>query len=294
MTAATKPTVFEALSAAMDEVQAVGKGDRNNEQGYSFRGIDAVVNAVGPVFRKHGIVPVPVKVEASYRDVLTSREKRSRECTVTVTYRFYGPAGDFIEAQVPGESMDFGDKGAPKAMSVAYRILLLQTLCIPTHEPEPDAQTYERAREDAGPSAKQTAAYDELSKQIAAAESQAGLKVGWDMLVAAYKADEITTQQANELKAAMTARKVELEARGDGTDSTGDGDGGSAQPGPPGSGPGPDGEGVGERRPGGDGEAAGARAGVQSGLPEGRGVDRAAQAPGGRRGAPAQVGGRGE
>lgn len=207
---AEKPTIIEALSAAMAEVQAVGKGDRNLEQGYSFRGIDAVVNAVGPVFRKHGIVPVPIKTEAKYRDVLTSREKRSRECTVNVTYRFYGPAGDFIDAEVPGESMDFGDKGAPKAMSVAYRILLLQTLCIPTHEPEPDAQSYERAAEPVGPTEAQLAKYDELAKQIAAAESAGGLKVGWDLLVAAYKADEITTAQANELKAEITSRKEEI------------------------------------------------------------------------------------
>jgi hypothetical protein len=140
-----KPSVVEALSAVMADVQAVGKADRNTQQGYVFRGIDAVVNAVGPAFRKHGIVAVPHQSEARYRDVLTNSGKPSRECTVSVTYRFYGPAGDFIECSVPGESMDFGDKGAPKAMSVAYRIALLQALCIPTDEPEPDAQSYERA-----------------------------------------------------------------------------------------------------------------------------------------------------
>lgn len=141
---AEKPTVVEALSNVMDDVQAVRKADRNTQQGYVFRGIDAVVNAVGPAFRKHGVVAVPHKSEAKYRDVLTNTGKPSRECTVTVTYRFYGPAGDFIECEVPGESMDFGDKGAPKAMSVAFRIALLQALCIPTDEPEPDSQSYER------------------------------------------------------------------------------------------------------------------------------------------------------
>jgi hypothetical protein len=140
-----QPTIFAAMAAAMEEVQTVKKTGHNSSQGYNFRGIDAVVNAVGPVFRKHGIVPVPTRSEAVYRDVQTSTGKPSRECTVTVTYRFYGPLGDFIEAQVPGESMDFGDKGAPKAMSVAYRILLLQALCIPTDDPEPDSQSYERA-----------------------------------------------------------------------------------------------------------------------------------------------------
>ena len=40
---------FAALSAVMDDVQAVKKGDRNTQQNYNFRGIDAVINAVGPV-----------------------------------------------------------------------------------------------------------------------------------------------------------------------------------------------------------------------------------------------------
>jgi hypothetical protein len=143
-----KPTIIEALLAVMGDVQAVGKDGRNTEQGYNFRGIDAVVNAVGPAFRTHGVIAVPVKSVSNYRDVLTSKGKPSRECTVTVTYRFYGPAGDYIDSEAPGESMDFGDKGTAKAMSVAYRILLLQALCIPTDDVDPDASSYERAHGD--------------------------------------------------------------------------------------------------------------------------------------------------
>lgn len=140
--------IYAIMSAAMEEVQAVRKEGFNDQQRYNFRGIDQVVNAVGPIFRKHKIIPVPHHCSANYRDVLTSTGKPSREVTVEATYRFYGPAGDFIEAVVPGESMDSGDKGTPKAMSVAYRIVLLQMLCIPTDEPDPDSQSYERAAPD--------------------------------------------------------------------------------------------------------------------------------------------------
>lgn len=140
-------SAVQALSHVMHDVQAVRKDDRNREQNYSFRGIDAVMNAVGPALREHRVVPVPVKTETQYRDVRTSRDKPARECTVTVTYRFYGPLGDYVEAEAPGESMDSGDKGTPKAMSVAYRTCLLQLLCIPTDEPDADSQTYERAPE---------------------------------------------------------------------------------------------------------------------------------------------------
>lgn len=139
------PTIYAAMSAAMDEVQAVRKEGFNESQRYNFRGIDQVVNAVGPIFRKHKIIPVPHACKAVYRDVLTSTGKPSREVTVTAEYRFYGPAGDYIPAIVPGESMDTGDKGTPKAMSVAYRIVLLQMLCIPTDDRDPDQDSYERA-----------------------------------------------------------------------------------------------------------------------------------------------------
>jgi len=141
-------TIAQALAAVMADVQSVAKTGRNTEQGYNFRGVDAVVNAVGPALRKHGVVVLPMLETAAYRDVTTSRGKPSRECTVQVRYQFFGPNGDHVDAVVPGESMDFGDKGAAKAMSVAYRIALLQVLCIPTDDPEPDSQSYERARDD--------------------------------------------------------------------------------------------------------------------------------------------------
>ena len=41
--------------------------------------------------------------------------------------------------------MDSGDKATAKAMSVAFRTALLQALALPTDEPDPDSQSYERS-----------------------------------------------------------------------------------------------------------------------------------------------------
>ena len=139
-----KPTIHEALSAVMGDVQSIGKDSRNDQQHYLFRGVDDVMNAVGPALRKHGVVIVPECVEARYRDTQTTTGKATRETTVMVTYRAYGPAGDSITIMAPGESLDAGDKGTPKAMSVAYRTALLQALTIPTDEPDPDSYSHER------------------------------------------------------------------------------------------------------------------------------------------------------
>ena len=64
---------------------------------------------------------------------------------VKVSYTFIGAGGDAIKATVVGEAMDSGDKATAKAMSVAFRTALLQTLSLPTDEPDPDSQSYERS-----------------------------------------------------------------------------------------------------------------------------------------------------
>ena len=144
--ATEKPTVVEALLAVMEDVRGVAKREKHDAPGakFMFRGIDSVVNAVGPALRTHRVLVMPMLESADHRDVRTSNDKASRECTVQVRYRFYGPSGDHIDAVVPGESMDSGDKGTAKAMSVAFRIALLQALCLPTDDTDPDAQSYER------------------------------------------------------------------------------------------------------------------------------------------------------
>jgi hypothetical protein len=140
------PTVHEALAAVMAEVQGVGKHDEHKAPGahFKFRGIDAVVNAAGPALRKHRVVVVPQLQSVERRDVTTSGGKASRETTVLVKYVWIGPDGSTIESIVPGEAMDNGDKGTAKAMSVAFRIALLQCLSLPTDDPDPDSQSYER------------------------------------------------------------------------------------------------------------------------------------------------------
>lgn len=141
-----QPTVVQALASVMAEVQSVGKDGKNTQQGYNFRGIDGVVNAVGPALRKHGVVIIPTLLESNYRDIEVGKNRTlMREVTVTVRYTIHGPAGDTLEGTVVGESMDSGDKGTAKAFSVAYRTFLLQALTIPTHQPDPDEQTYERS-----------------------------------------------------------------------------------------------------------------------------------------------------
>lgn len=140
-------TIHAALADVMGDVQAVAKKDRNNHQKFMFRGIDAVVNAVGPALRKHRVIVTPEVLSANYETVATSTGKASTACRVIVSYLFHGPAGDSITATVAGEAWDSGDKATPKAMSVAFRTALLQALALPTDEPDPDSETFVRAND---------------------------------------------------------------------------------------------------------------------------------------------------
>lgn len=163
-------SIYASLAAVMKDVDHVAKRDKNEHQRFMFRGIDAVLNAVGPVLRKHGVIVVPDVVGQSYEIVQTTTGKPATACRVQVAYTFYGPEGDNIRSTVIGEAWDAGDKAAPKAMSVAFRTALLQALALPTDEPDPDTQVYERDRE-AQPARRQSAP---RSRPSAAAEPDAG------------------------------------------------------------------------------------------------------------------------
>ena len=141
---ADTPTVHQALNKVMGDVQAVKKDSKNQAQRFNFRGIDAVMNAVGPALRKYGVVILPEDVEVHRSNGTTANGKPTAEVVLKVTYRVYGPGGDSIHGRVAAEAIDFGDKAIAKAMSVAYRTFLLQALTIPTDEPDPDSESYER------------------------------------------------------------------------------------------------------------------------------------------------------
>lgn len=139
-------SVIQLIAEAKRKVGAVRKRDKNTQQGFMFRGVEAVVNAVGPHLDKLGIVSVPILEKSTYETVEVGKNRTPMgHITIEVTYRFYGPAGDYIEARVPGEAMDGGDKAMSKAMSVAWRTALIQVLNLRTNDPDPDETSYERS-----------------------------------------------------------------------------------------------------------------------------------------------------
>ena len=158
-------TIVAALAAVAAEVGAVRKGERNAAQGFNFRGVDAVVNAVAPALRRHQVLgPVPELVSLERESAGTSRNgAQISRVTVQVRYRLLGAEGDEVSGLVPGEANDTADKATAKAMSVAMRTFLLQALCLPTDAEDPDASYVEH-----DPAAEARAECDRLVRSFVA------------------------------------------------------------------------------------------------------------------------------
>lgn len=134
-----------AINAVAKNVKHVGKTGTNTSQNYKFRGIDAVINAVAPACREHGLVFYPEVINADYDSAPNKSGGLNQIARLIVKYTAQAVDGDPIESIVAAEAFDSGDKATAKAMSVAYRTYLIQLLCLPTDEPDPDESSYEVA-----------------------------------------------------------------------------------------------------------------------------------------------------
>ena len=145
------PLVFSAIAAVMSDVskEGIGKDRRNDTQGYKFRGIDDVYNALAPVLAKHDLCIVPSVLS---REVVERKNHKGNAlfyvtCQVEFTL-ICANDGSSIKAVTYGEAMDSGDKATNKAMSAAYKYMAMQTFCIPTEgDNDADQTTHEVVHE---------------------------------------------------------------------------------------------------------------------------------------------------
>jgi hypothetical protein len=168
-----------AVSAALAK-SGIAKDRKNEQQHYSFRGIDDVYNALSPAMTAHGLVIIPRILD---RDVVERQTKSGGALfyvTVRAAFDFVAAAdGSMVTVYTFGEAMDSGDKATNKAMSAAYKYAAMQTFCIPTEgDNDADKVTHEVA-------AKKPDGYEDwvLDQETAAS-------FGFDALAAAFKASK--------------------------------------------------------------------------------------------------------
>ena len=138
--------IYPAIAGVMSEIGAVGKNKRNTTQGFQYRGIDDVMNAINPALINHKVFVVPEVLDVKREDRVTLKGNPIIYSIATVRYTFFAEDGSNVQAVVIGEGMDSGDKSMNKAMSIAFKYACFQVLCIPTEEmKDPDAESHDLA-----------------------------------------------------------------------------------------------------------------------------------------------------
>lgn len=135
----------------MQAVGHVAKTRKNTQQGYTFRGIDDLYDALQAPLCAAGVFCAPT---VTCREVVERQTKNGGSLiytTLTVMHRFYATDGSYVDATTVGEAMDSGDKSSNKAMSAALKYAFLEVFCIPTEgENDSEAQTHEVAARPQG------------------------------------------------------------------------------------------------------------------------------------------------
>ena len=124
-------SVYKKILEVMKDVEYLQKDDhiKFKETNYKAISEEKVTSTVRASLIKHGLVIIPIEQEHHREGILT---------TVNVKYKIVDTETDtFIEAVSSGTGVDTQDKGVGKAMTYAYKYLLLRTFAIPTGE-DPD------------------------------------------------------------------------------------------------------------------------------------------------------------
>ena len=128
------PKIYAAISAAMGDINPVGKDNYNAQQKFKYRGIDDVMNALYPVLCRHGLFIVPEVLEHTREERAARSGGNLIYSIIKMRYTMYATDGSSVSAVVIGEGMDSADKSSNKAMAVAMKYALFQLFCIPTED----------------------------------------------------------------------------------------------------------------------------------------------------------------
>lgn len=135
---------------AINNIQAslaksgISKDRKNQQQGYAFRGIDDVYEALAPLLAENGVVVLPHYTERSCVERTTAKGGVIFYAVVKGTFELVDSTDcSSTTCELYGEAMDSADKATNKAMSAAYKYMCLQTFCIPTEgDNDADATTH--------------------------------------------------------------------------------------------------------------------------------------------------------
>ncbi len=138
--------VYEAINQVQLAMSrdGIGKSRKNEQQGYAFRGIDDMYNALSIPLASIGLCIIPRFRNRTVTERTTQKGGVLFYVVVEGEFDLVGPDGSKHTAVAFGEAMDSADKATNKAMSAAFKYMCMQIFCIPTEgDNDADASTHE-------------------------------------------------------------------------------------------------------------------------------------------------------
>lgn len=156
------PLIYKKIIEVMQDINAISKGRKNDQQHFMFRGIDDVMNELHPTLAKCGVFVLPNVLEETRTTGKTKNGGDMFYTRLKINFGFYAEDGSHIDAVVIGEAMDTADKASNKALSIGLKYAMLQVFCIPTEDekdpdavsPQPAAGTMQQQPQQKKPAAK--------------------------------------------------------------------------------------------------------------------------------------------
>lgn len=141
------PEVYAAICKVQKALSkdGIAKSRKNQQQGYSFRGIDDVYNSISALLAGADLCILPRMAERTQEERSTAKGGTLFYVTVRADFDFVSARdGSKHTVTMYGEAMDSADKATNKAMSAAYKYACMQVFCIPTEGMEDaDGTTHE-------------------------------------------------------------------------------------------------------------------------------------------------------
>lgn len=148
----TEKNVYQRIHAVMNDLKTITKNGRNDFHKYDYATEADFVHAMRPLLEKHGLVVVPTL--AYPPQVL---DGGITNLAIKFTIVNIDKPEEKVEAVIPAQGADKGDKGVYKALTGAKKYFLAMTFMAATGD-DPEADGKAVVTKDAGATATTAAA----------------------------------------------------------------------------------------------------------------------------------------
>ncbi len=133
--------IYQKISEVMKSIEYLTKDDKVEFGSTKYKAIseEKVTSTVRKELVDKGIVIIPVMQESTVTELIRTEKTVNQRADVHTKYRIQNidDVNDYIEVESNGSGVDTQDKAIGKAMTYAYKYMLLRTFAIPTGE-DPD------------------------------------------------------------------------------------------------------------------------------------------------------------